>query len=284
MDWNFAPGSEIVPGRTATALLGGGERYEAYLAWNEELLAPTVLKVLRPDQVDDARALRAIGSEAALLGELEHPSFMRIFGAEVSGPRPFVELEFLDGPRLSTLLRRHGILVPEQLFPLARQLASALHYLHRRRVVHLDVKPRNIVMGPVPRLIDLSVARRFDEIPRISGAIGTDAYMAPEQADPDRFATIGPAADVWGLGVTLFEAASKQLPFRRGDPGADGAERWPQLRDDPAPAPAKVPPPLAALLASTLERDPANRPTPAELFDAFDELAARSGVGRVRFR
>jgi len=284
MDWNFAPGAVITPGRTATALLGGGERYEAYLAWNDELLAPTVLKVLRPDQVDDSHALRAIGSEATLLRELDHPSFMRIFGAQVSGPRPYVELEFLDGPRLSTLLRRHGVLVPEQLFPLARQLASALHYLHRRRIVHLDVKPRNIVMGPVPRLIDLSVARRFDEIPRIAGPIGTDAYMAPEQADPDRFAAIGPATDVWGLGVTLYEAASKQRPFGRGDPDGEGADRWPQLRDDPAPAPAKVPPAVATLMAATLERDPANRPTPADLFGAFDELSARWGVGRVRFR
>lgn len=284
MEWNFAPGDEIAVGRRATALLGGGERYEAYLAWSEELLTPTVVKILRPDRVEDEHALRAIASEAALLRELEHPSFMRIFGAQLTGPRPFVELEFLDGPRLSTLLRRHGILLPEQLFPLARQLASALHYLHGRRILHLDVKPRNIVMGPVPRLIDLSVARRFDEVPRIRGPIGTDAYMAPEQADPALFAGIGPATDVWGLGVTLYEAASKQLPFRRGDPRASGADRWPQLVSDPAPPPAKVPPAVAALLMTALEREPANRPTPIELFESFDELAARHGVRRVRFR
>jgi eukaryotic-like serine/threonine-protein kinase len=284
MEWNFAPGDEIAPGRRATALLGGGERYETYLAWNEELLAPTVLKVLRPDRVDDEHDLRAIASEASLLRELVHPSFMRIFEAQLVGPRPFVELEFLDGPRLSTLVRRHGILLPEQLFPLARQLAAALHYLHGRCILHLDVKPRNIVMGPVPRLIDLSVARRFAEVSRIRGAIGTDAYMAPEQADPDLFGTIGPATDVWGLGVTLYEAASKELPFRRGDPQAAGEERWPQLRDDPAPPPAKVPPLLGQLLMSTLERDPANRPRPSELFESFDALATRHGVRKVRMR
>lgn len=283
MEWNFQPGDEIVPGRHAQALLGGGERYEAYLAWNQSLLAPTVVKLLRPDRIDDAHALRAIASEAKVLRELEHPSFMRIFGCALAGPRPFVELEFLDGPRLSTLVRRHGILLPEQLFPLARQLAAALHYLHGRRILHLDVKPRNIVMGPVPRLIDLSIARRLDQVPSIRGALGTDAYMAPEQADPDLFGTMGPATDVWGLGVTLYEAASKQLPFPRGNAQADGAERWPQLVLDPAPPPAKVPPPLGSLLLSALERDPANRPSPAELFDAFDELAAQHGVRRVRF-
>jgi eukaryotic-like serine/threonine-protein kinase len=284
MEWNFQPGDEIAPGRRATALLGGGERYEAYLAWNEAMLAPTVMKILRPDRVEDAYAHRAIASEADVLRELEHPSFMRIFGSALAGPRPFVELEFLDGPRLSTLLRRHGILLPEQLFPLARQLASALHYLHGRQILHLDVKPRNIVMGPVPRLIDLSIARRLSEVSRIRGALGTDAYMAPEQADPDLFGSIGPAADVWGLGVTLYEAASKQLPFPRGNPRADGAERWPQLSLDPAAPPAKVPPELGALLMSTLERDPADRPSPAELFGAFDDLAALHGLRRVRFK
>lgn len=284
MDWNFAPGDEIAPGRRATALLGGGERYEAYLAWSEALMTPTVVKILRPERVGDGHALRAIAAEAALLRDLEHPSFMRIFGAELAGPRPFVELEFLDGPRLSTLLRRHGILIPEQLFPLARQLAAALHYLHGRRILHLDVKPRNIVMGPVPRLIDLSVARRFADLAKIRGPIGTDAYMAPEQANPALFGMIGPATDVWGLGVTLYEAATKRLPFPRGNPQRSGAERWPQLEAGPAPAPAKVPPQVAELLMATLERDPAKRPSPLQVFESFDDLAARHGVPRLRFR
>jgi serine/threonine protein kinase len=284
MNWNFSPGEIIVPGRRATALLGGGERYEAYLAWNECLLAPTVVKLLRPDRVTDQRSLEALANEAALLAELEHPSFMRVFGSALDGQRPFVELEFLDGPRLSTLVRRHGVLLPEQLFPLARQLASALHYLHAQEMVHLDVKPRNIVMGPVPRLIDLSVARRLEEIRRIGGQIGTDGYMAPEQADPSLFDRIGPASDVWGMGVTLYEAASKRLPFPRGNPSASGAERWPQLTADPTPPPARVGPALAELVMSAMEREPRNRPTPLEMFEAFDDLAATHGLPRVRFR
>jgi serine/threonine protein kinase len=265
-------------------LLGGGERYEAYLTWNECLLAPTVVKLLRPDRVDDQRSLRALANEAELLAELEHPSYMRVFGSALDGPRPFVELEFLDGPRLSTLVRRHGVLLAEQLFPLARQLASALHYLHGRGMVHLDVKPRNIVMGPVPRLIDLSVARRLDDIGSVRGPIGTDAYMAPEQADSTLFDRIGPASDVWGMGVTLYEAASKRLPFPHGNPGASGQERWPQLTADPMPPPAKVGPAVAELVMAAMERDTRNRPTPLDMFEAFDDLAATHGLPRVRFR
>jgi eukaryotic-like serine/threonine-protein kinase len=282
-EWNFKTGDEIAPNKHAQQLLGGGERYEAYVAWNAELLAPTVVKILRPDR-RSPRARAALAHEADLLAGLQHPGLLRLFEADVEGPRPFMEVEFLDGPRLSTLIRRHGRLVPEQLFPLARHLSSTLHYLHRQRIVHLDVKARNIIMGPVPRLIDLSVAHCFDELPAITGTIGTDAYMAPEQCDPARLATIGPAADVWGLGVTLYEASSKRRPFPAGRREADGSERFPQLVNEPAALPAEVPAVLKDLVFACLAPDPSARPSPAQLFDAFDELAARVGVGRVSLR
>jgi serine/threonine-protein kinase len=174
--------------------------------------------------------------------------------------------------------------VPEQLFPLARHLASTLHYLHQRRIVHLDVKARNIIMGPIPRLIDLSVAHRFAELPSISGTIGTDAYMAPEQGDPERFSNIGPASDVWGLGVTLYEAASKKRPFPPGRRDAAGSERFPQLVMEPMPLPREIPLELRDLIYASLSPHPVDRPRPAALFEAFDDLAARSGIARVALR
>lgn len=285
MDWDLKPGDELVPGRRIQALLGGGIRYQAFLTWNERLLCPTVVKILRPDLVDSDSARRSIAGEAALLEKLEHPYLLRLFAADTDGPRPFIEIEFLDGPRLSTLLRRHGILLPEQLYPLARQLAAALHYIHSERLLHLDVKPRNIIMGPVPRLIDLSIARHFDEVPQIKHPIGTDAYMAPEQCDRSLLSTIGTPTDVWGLGVTLYEAASKELPFPRSRRDGSDTDRWPQLILDPAPPSAKLRPRLAAAIMSCLARDPAERPTVQEIFEAFDELAAnRERRRRLKFR
>jgi serine/threonine protein kinase len=283
--WQFVTGDEIGPGRTGQALLGGGERYEAYIAWNERLMTPTVVKVLRPGAVDDERARRSLAHEGRLLQRLQHPGLTRLFAMDAEGGRPFLELEYVDGPRLSTLIRRHGRLNPEQAFPLGRQLAATLHLLHGEGVLHLDVKPSNVIMGPIPRLIDLSVARSLERAPITSGFVGTDPYMSPEQADPAWWSQIGPKSDTWGLGATLYHAVAKRLPHRRGHHDATGADRFPQLVEEPAPLePMRHSPGLPALLMRCLSREPGARPSVAELFERFDELAAAVGVSRVRFR
>lgn len=283
--WEFASGDEIVPGRTMQALLGGGERYEAYVAWNHRLMTPTVLKILRPSVVGDERARRSMAREGKLLASLQHPGLTRLFGMDAAGERPFIEIEYVDGPRLSTLIRRHGRLNPEQAFPLGRQLASTLHFLHAEGILHLDVKPSNVIMGPTARLIDLSVARRIERAHRINGYVGTDAYMSPEQADPELWHTIGPKADTWGLAATLYDAVAKRIPHSRGRHEAFGVERFPQLVESPAPLdPLRHSPGLVDLIMDGLRRSPDERPTVAELFDRLDELAAQAGVGKVRFR
>jgi eukaryotic-like serine/threonine-protein kinase len=283
--WEFATGDEIVPGRTAQTLLGGGNRYEAYVAWNERLMSPTVVKILRPTAIEDARARRSMEREGHLLARLQHPGLTRLFDMDAAGERPFLEIEYIDGPRLSTLIRRHGRLNPEQAFPLGRHLASTLHYLHSEGVLHLDVKPSNIIMGPIPRLIDLSVAKAIARAPLTDGFVGTDAYMAPEQADPARWATIGTKSDTWGLGAALYQAAAKQLPYSRGRHDATGSARFPQLVEEPRLLdPLRHSPGLSEVVMSMLRRDPAERPTAPELFDRLDDLAARAGVGKVRFR
>ena len=277
--WKFDPGEEIVPGRRALKLLGGGDRYEAYVAWDERLHIPVVAKVLRPHLLDDSAARGAIAAEAEALERLQHPVLVRSFGAVLDGDRPHLILEHLDGPRLSTLIRRYGPLAAEQLVPLARQVCSALQFMAGEGWVHLDVKPRNIVMTSSPRLIDLSVARRSAAARQIRRPVGTDAYMAPEQCDPDRFVQIGPPADVWGLGATLFEALAARQAFP-----ADGAGRFPQLRVGVPRAPDKAPPALAAAVEACLVDDPGARPTAGALEELLEPLADWSSKALRRLR
>jgi serine/threonine protein kinase len=276
--WAFAEGDAIAPGRTVLRHLGGGNRYEVYLVWDDRLFAVMVAKVVRPDQTQDPEALRDLRKEFEALERLAHPVIVRGFGAVLDGPHPHVLIEHLEGPTLRSLVRRGGPLPMAQLLPLALHVAAALHYMAQEGFVHLDVKPDNIVMGVPPRLIDLSVARTFERAARVTGLVGTDAYMAPEQCDPQRFpGAIGPPADVWGLAATMFHAVAGSVPFPR-EPGSGKSDdlhvRFPQLVERPVDLPSSAPGALHELLDAALAFDAAARPTAAELALALEPAVA----------
>jgi eukaryotic-like serine/threonine-protein kinase len=270
--WRLDQGEEFAPGRHSLRRLGGGHRYDAYLAWDDRLHTVVVAKLVRPHLIEDAHTLAGLEREAETLSRLNHPVVVRLFDAVADGPRPHLVLEHLEGPRLSTLVRKYGRLPVEQLVPLAVQLSSALHYLAQEGIVHLDVKPSNVIMGAPPRLIDLSVARGAVAAESLTEPIGTDAYMAPEQCDPVRLGPVGAPADVWGLGVTLYKAATAERPFPDPDPELDAESRWPQLAQDPVELAGAVSDALAGPIMACLARDPEARPAPAQVAAAMEQL------------
>jgi serine/threonine-protein kinase len=260
--WNLSEGDLITHDRYAVSLLGGGRRYEAYLAWDDDLHALVVVKVLRPHLAEDPTTQRGLAREATALRTLSHPFLVRGFDAVLEGPRPHVVLEFTDGPRLSTLVRRYGVSV-DQLLPLALNVCSVLHHLSGRGWLHLDIKPSNLIMGALPRVIDLSVARRMDDLGDVVSPIGTEGYMAPEQADLRRLGELGPATDVWGLGATMHHALSGSPPG-----------------PTPPALPSRVPHPVAELVQACLEARPSDRPSAAQVAERLEALVA--GLPRPR--
>ena len=266
--WELEEGDVIAPGRSVLKPLGGGHLYEVYLVWDDRLFAVMVAKLLRPDLVDDERARRGLAREAEALERLSHPVLLRGFDAALEGEFPHVLVEHLEGPTLRRLIKRTGPLPAQQLLPLALHVAAALHYLAGEGMVHLDVKPENIIMGLPPRLIDFSLVQPLERAARIKGWIGTRAYMPPEQCAPGEGGQIGPASDVWGLGATLYHAITGETPFGRArskDTDAPLEDRFPQLTDDPRPWPANVPRDLAESVSACLQKDADDRPTAAEL-------------------
>src|SRR5918994_942634 len=249
--WAFPEGHEIAPGRTTLKLLGGGNRYEVYLVWDERLFSVMVAKVLRPDLVEEEYALRGLRREVDALEALAHPVLLRGFASDLEGPYPHVLVEHLEGPTLRRLIRKNGALPIEQTLPLGLHVASVIHYMAEEGWVHLDLKPDNLVMGIPPRVIDLSLARTTERAKRLSDYIGTNAYMPPEQCNPR--GDVGPPSDVWGLGATLFHAVAGKGPLRRPRGGQE---------------------PLSEAILACLEKDPARRPTARELALMLQPLVA----------
>jgi serine/threonine protein kinase len=283
--WVFAEGHEIAPGRTVLKPLGGGHRYEVYLVWDERLFAVTVAKLVRPDLIDDEGALRGLRREADALDDLAHPVILRGFGADLEGPYPHVLVEHLEGPTLRRLIKRGGPVPAEQLLPLALHVAAAIHYMAGEGWVHLDLKPDNIVMGIPPRVIDLSLARTLERAKRLRDYIGSNAYMPPEQCVPEE--NVGPPADVWGLGATLYHAVAGRRPFStpRSRDDSDPPElRFPQLTEEPRPWPVRVPESLSRAIDACLQKHPEDRPTARELAlmlePAVADLPAKLVLGR----
>ncbi|HET8568851.1 MAG TPA: serine/threonine-protein kinase [Candidatus Limnocylindria bacterium] len=262
--WGLARGHEIDPTLVVIEPLGGGSRYEVFEAWDRELFCKVAVKVLRADRIDSERSLASFEREAMMAEGLRHPNLVRLLRWSPALPRPYIVLELISAPMLSTVLEEEGAISVPEICLLAVRMLAALHYLHRRSLLHLDVKPSNVSTGEPPRLLDLSVARFAPGALKLRHPIGTPQYMAPEQCE---HAHVTPATDIFGLGATLYEALTGMAPFR---PGVDGAEaredRYPQLVEEPVPLrelmPA-VPAPLDAFVMSCLARDPARRPASA---------------------
>ncbi|MGL5810909.1 MAG: serine/threonine-protein kinase [Nocardioides sp.] len=280
--WDFADGEVITPELTAVRLLGGGSSYEAWLAFDEIAYALVVVKVVRPSLVEDPAVLRGVRREAAMLARANHPVVVRGLRHVAGGERPHVVLENVDGPRLSTLIRRYGPLQEQQYLPLALDIASALEFFRNVDVVHLDIKPSNIIMGAPARLIDFSVARTGERARALTKPIGTDFYMSPEQADAGRLGGPRPASDVWGLGATLFEAVAGYRPFEDDNQDDDNLEgAYPQLTEAPRSLPDGIPAEVAKAVYAALDPIPENRPLPREFSQALQPVLERQPAVRL---
>jgi serine/threonine protein kinase len=243
----LARGRTIVDGVAVESHLHRSRHLDVYAARCARRGCSVIVKTVRPDRLGDARVVRDLLREGRLLRRLAHPHIVR--GYEVHRePRPLIVLETVGGETLAHLVDRLE-LEASDVAELGRQLASALGYLHREGILHLDLKPSNVIAdGGRAKLLDLSIAQRPG---RVRAGRGTWCNMAPEQAAGG---VAGPAADVWGLGTVLWEAATGVSPFDALDQAREPAEPVRALRP-------QLPARLAQAIDGCLERDPAARPS-----------------------
>lgn len=269
--WDPAPGADLVPGWTALAPLGGGRRTEAWRCADDDRLA--VVKVLRPGRTgpDDVAMLRA---EAEAYRDAAHPMFPALLAEGLDDDPAWLAFEHVDGMSLDTLVATAGPLDLDQALPLAASLATGLAHLHARGRVHLDVKPSNVVLAAVPRLLDLGASRTVEAAREAGAGIGTWHSRAPEQQDPGRFGALGPATDVWGMAVTVLHAVTGEEPLRARRDDADEEEVAAAARG----ATDRTPGPLRAVLRACLATAPAERPDAASVADMVAASRPPDGV------
>lgn len=243
------------------------------------------LKVMRSGPIDTRTLVPRFLAERQLLASLEHPHIARLFdGGITTEGLPYFTMAYYEGGSLADRLATREPLPLEQALRIGRQLAAALGAAHAVGIVHRDVKPANVLFdanGQV-RLSDFGVAKLMDpESPHSGVVLGTVAYLAPEQVQGT---PVDHRADLWALGVTLYEMLTGHRPF---DGSSYAAVLHAIVNTQPEPVTrhaAAVPPAVGKLIAQLLEKAPAARPQSADAvvqaLDALRSLAPAGGSAR----
>lgn len=252
--------------------VASGGMGDVYRARDQRLDRTVAIKLLRPH---DTSAEQRFATEVATHARLQHPNIVTLFDADEHDGAPFLVMEFVDGPSLASLIAR-GPLPLEEVRDTGRCIASALAYAHERGVIHRDVKPGNILFDAVgaAHLADFGIVQLADAagVTATGVTIGSAGYVAPEQlTDAGK---VGPATDVYALGLVLLEAATGERAFN----GPETEAAFQRLTRDPE-IPYHLPEDLAHLLREMTRRDPATRPTAA---DAASRLSATPAGDRAR--
>ena len=264
------PGSEL--GRfKLLSFLGRGSFGDVYLASDRVTGRRVSLKVLSLSATDEARA--GLEREGRALARLHHEAIPAIRASgEVAG-RLFLALDYVEGPTLRRHLRQKGRLRPDVGTRMAALLAQALAHCHARGVLHLDLKPENLVLDPDgrPHLLDFGLAARREGHERRMGA-GTPRYMAPEQLEGGR---VLPATDVYQLGLVLFECLTGRPAFASREVGAAALAE----RAVPLELSADFGGGLAQVVRRASEPDPEDRfPSMEALLEALGRLPIAAGA------
>ncbi|MET0227215.1 MAG: protein kinase [Actinomycetes bacterium] len=247
-------------------LLASGGMGEVWAAHDLLLDRPVAVKVLGGALAGDGRAAERLRREARAAGRLEHPSIARVLDLGEHDGRPYLVMELLEGESLATRIDRAGPMPPDEAARVVAAVADALKAAHAAGVVHRDVKPGNVFLtstGEV-KVLDFGIAWCAHDAALTTGELlGTAAYLAPERVLGHR-AT--PAADIYALGVVLYELLAGHRPFD-ADSEVELAMAHvnanpPSLRE----AAPSAPPFLIAAAHQAMAKDPSARPPSAAAF------------------
>ena len=276
--------------------LGSGGMSNVYKATDRILERTVAVKILAEHLSDDERFVARFRREALAVARLIHPNIVQVYDTGIDEDRHFIVMEYVEGQSGAQVLQRQGKIDSTVTVEIGVQSCAGLDYAHRNGIIHRDVKPGNLMLIGDPsgdghdmsvKLTDFGIARAAEQtrITQVGSVVGTAAYLAPEQV---RGEEATPAADVYALGVVLYQFLTGRLPYE----GASLAELAVRQQNERPLAPRTynelVPDTLSSAVLRALEGDPARRfSTAKELADGlrlglagtdvsipFDETAA----------
>ncbi len=273
------PASGRIPGYEVLGELGRGAMGVVYKARQVSLDRLVALKMIRPEAPAEGEEIARFRSEALAVATLQHPNVVQIYDVGEHDGRPFLSLEYVDGGTLAHKAAGRPMPV-RQAAQVVEGLARGVHAAHRRGVIHRDLKPSNVLLTAdgTPKVTDFGIAKRLAGgagHTRAGTIMGTPCYMSPEQAI-GRTHEIGPATDVWALGVILYELLTGRPPFR-GDSAIDILQKV-KLEEPMPPGRLRfqLPRSLETICLTCLHKD-ANRRYPSALALADDLRAFLEG-------
>jgi tRNA A-37 threonylcarbamoyl transferase component Bud32 len=259
---------------------GMGEVWEAEHALTGRRVA---VKILGHAHLGNAKIVARFGREARAASAVHHPGIVEILDQDVTpAGEPFLVMEFLEGESLGERIKRKGKLGEEELVAIAVPLLDALHVAHLAGVVHRDLKPDNVFVVPRERgreqvkILDFGISRKADELShhltQEGSVLGTPHYMSPEQARGE--VDVDGRADVYAMGVLLYEAATGHVPFDAKNYNALLQRILGEAPASPRSRGAEIGPALERVILSALAKSRAARPQGADaLRDALREAA-----------
>jgi beta-lactam-binding protein with PASTA domain/predicted Ser/Thr protein kinase len=259
--------------------IGGGGMADVWLAEDSHLQRQVALKVLHRRYLQDPEFVARFQREAEHAAGLQHPNIVSVFDRGQDGDVNYIAMQYVQGPTLKELIDRG--LTSDQAVALVRQVLEGARFAHRNGIVHRDLKPQNVIVDEEGKAVvtDFGIARAgVSEITQTGSVMGTPHYLSPEQAQGF---DVTPVSDLYSIGVILYEALTRRVPFEGESAVAVAMKQVSQVPQRPSSINPQISPALDGVVMRALEKEPGQRFQSADAFIAALDAAIKDpGVGQ----
>jgi tetratricopeptide (TPR) repeat protein len=240
--------------------LGKGGMGRVYKVLDKEVNAKVALKLIKPEIASDKKTIERFRNELKVARDIAHKNVCRMYDLGKEEGAYYITMEYVSGEDLKSFIRRSGIISIGKAISIANQVCEGLLEAHRLGVVHRDLKPQNIMIDKEgnARIMDFGIARslRAKGITGSGVMIGTPEYMSPEQVDGKE---TDQRADIYSLGVILYEMVTGRVPFEGDTPFSIGVKQKSEVPQPPKEINDQIPENLNRVILKCMEKDKENR-------------------------